>query len=96
MKLGLYTITYLGLWYQGPALTIEEAILRARRYGYDGLEIDGKRPHGNPLDLPSGRCVELGNARRIRGLKSTRSPRTTISAVRSRNIASRSCSTFAT
>ena len=96
MKLGLYTITYLGLWYKGPALTIEEAILRARRYGYDGIEIDGKRPHGNPLDLPSGRCARARrNARRIRGLKSTRSPRTTISAVRSRNIASRSCSTFA-
>src|SRR3954451_15191701 len=38
MKLGLYSITYLGLWYQGPALTIEDVILRARRYGYDGIE----------------------------------------------------------
>jgi sugar phosphate isomerase/epimerase len=59
MKLGLYSITYLGLWYQGPALTIEDVILRARAYGYDGVEIDGKRPHGNPLDLPAARCREL-------------------------------------
>ena len=69
MKLGLYTITYLGLWYKGPALTIEEAILRARRYGYDGIEIDGKRPHGNPLDLPSGRCVELTQRAQDQGIE---------------------------
>jgi sugar phosphate isomerase/epimerase len=59
MKLGLYSITYLGLWYRGPALTLEEVIERAARFGYDGVEIDGKRPHGNPIDLPSARCREL-------------------------------------
>lgn len=59
MKIGLYSITYLGLWYRGPALTLEEVIGRARRFGYDGIEIDGKRPHGNPSDLPAARCVEL-------------------------------------
>jgi sugar phosphate isomerase/epimerase len=59
MNVGLYSITYLGLWYRGPALTIEEVIERARRFGYDGVEIDGKRPHGNPADLPAARCAEL-------------------------------------
>ena len=59
MKLGLYSITYLGVWYRGPALTHEEIIDRARQYGYEGIEIDGKRPHGNPLDLPAPRCREL-------------------------------------
>jgi sugar phosphate isomerase/epimerase len=59
MKIGLYSITYLGIWYRGPALTMEEMIDRARRFGYDGIEIDGKRPHGNPLDLPRARCLEL-------------------------------------
>ena len=59
MKLGLYSITYLGVWYRGPALTLEQVIDRARQYGYEGVEIDGKRPHGNPLDLPSARCGEL-------------------------------------
>src|SRR3954466_5597127 len=59
MKVGLYSITYLGLWYRGPALSMEEVIERARRFGYDGVEIDGKRPHGNPLDLPRRRCLEL-------------------------------------
>ena len=59
MKLGLYSITYLGVWYRGRALTLEEVIDRAKEYGYDGIEIDGKRPHGNPLDLPRRRCQEL-------------------------------------
>lgn len=59
MKLGLYSITYLGVWYRGPALTIEQLIDRAREYGYEGVELDGKRPHGNPLDLPAARCREL-------------------------------------
>jgi sugar phosphate isomerase/epimerase len=59
MKIGLYSITYLGIWYRGRALTLEEVIERARRFGYDGVEIDGKRPHGNPLDLPKPRCLEL-------------------------------------
>ena len=59
MKLGLYSITYLGVWYRGRALTVDELIDRARIYGYDGVEIDGKRPHGNPLDLPAARCRDL-------------------------------------
>ena len=59
MKLGLYSITYLGVWYPGRALTVEELIDRAKEYGYDGVEIDGKRPHGSPLDLPKRRCQEL-------------------------------------
>jgi sugar phosphate isomerase/epimerase len=59
MKLGLYSITYLGLWYRGEALPLPAMISRAKQYGYDGIEIDGKRPHGNPLDWPAARCREL-------------------------------------
>ena len=59
MKLGLYSITYLGLWYRGQALPLADMIVRAKQYGYDGIEIDGKRPHGNPLDWPTARCREL-------------------------------------
>jgi sugar phosphate isomerase/epimerase len=59
MKIGLYSITYLGIWYRGEALTLPELIKTAKRFGYDGIEIDGKRPHGNPLDWPTRRCREL-------------------------------------
>jgi sugar phosphate isomerase/epimerase len=59
IKVGLYSITYLGVWYRGGALSVEQVIDRAKRFGYDGVEIDGKRPHGNPLDLPKNRCEEI-------------------------------------
>ncbi len=59
IKVGLYSITYMGIWYRGKALTLEEVIQRAKQYGFDGLEIDGKRPHGNPLDMPAARCREI-------------------------------------
>jgi sugar phosphate isomerase/epimerase len=59
MKVGLYSITFLGLWYRGPALSLEQVVKKAKQLGYDGVEIDGKRPHGNPLDWPKRRCQEL-------------------------------------
>jgi len=69
MKLGLYSITYLGVWYRGGALTLEQVIARAKKYGYDGVEIDGKRPHGNPLDMPKSRCRDLVRYARDRGIE---------------------------
>jgi len=59
MKIGLYSITYLGCWYRGEALTLPELIRTAKKFGYDGVEIDGKRPHCNPLDWPKNKCQEL-------------------------------------
>jgi len=59
MKVGLYSITFLGIWFRGESPTMEEQIQLAKEYGYDGFEIDGKRPHGNPLDWPTKRCKEF-------------------------------------
>lgn len=59
VKIGLYSITYGGVWYRGDALTLEQVIERARKFGYQGVEIDGKRPHGDPLDMPKARCQQL-------------------------------------
>lgn len=59
MKVGLYTITYLGVWYRGNALPLKDVIKRAKKYGYDGVEIDGKCPHGHPLMLSKDSCKEL-------------------------------------
>jgi sugar phosphate isomerase/epimerase len=59
MKIGLYSITFLGVWYRGEALSLEDLVKTAGKYGYDGVEIDGKRPHGNPLDWPAKRCRAL-------------------------------------
>ncbi len=59
IKVGLYSITFLGVWYRGEALSLTNIIKTAKKYGYSGIEIDGKRPHGNPLDWPVQKCKEL-------------------------------------
>lgn len=59
VKIGLYSITYGGVWYRGDALTVEQVIERAKKFGYRGVEVDVKRPHGNPLDMPKARCQQL-------------------------------------
>ena len=43
---------------RGLALAAD-VIKKAKEYGYDGIEIDGKRPHGSPLDWSAARCREL-------------------------------------
>src|ERR1043166_7401769 len=55
----LYSVTYIGLWYRGDALTVEEVLERAKAFGYGGIEIEAKRPHGFPLDWPAGRRREF-------------------------------------
>ena len=69
VKIGLYSITYGGVWYRGDALTVEQVIERARKFGYQGVEIDGKRPHGNPLDMPKARCQQLRNMAADQGIE---------------------------
>jgi len=69
MKVGLYSITFLGVWYRGEALALPELVRSAREYGYDGIEIDGKRPHGNPLDWPRKRCKELRSIAKGEGVE---------------------------
>jgi sugar phosphate isomerase/epimerase len=68
-KVGLYSITFLGVWYKGDALTLEETILKAKKLGFEGIEIDGKRPHGNPLDMPTKRCREIQSRANDQGLE---------------------------
>jgi sugar phosphate isomerase/epimerase len=50
MRPALYSVTYSGLWYDDRALSLEEVIVRAAEVGFGAVEIDGKRPHGFPLD----------------------------------------------
>jgi len=69
VKIGLYSITYGGVWYRGGALSVEQVVTRACRFGYQGVEIDGKRPHGDPLDLPPARCRDLQHFAADRGIE---------------------------
>jgi len=60
IKIGLYSISCSGVWFNDrPALTVEEFIDTAKKFGYTGVEIDLKRPHGSPLDLNTKRCKEI-------------------------------------
>jgi sugar phosphate isomerase/epimerase len=69
IKLGLYSISYGGIWYKGSALTFDELCKRARDYGFDGVELDNKRPMGNPLDLNQPKREEMRNSLARYGLE---------------------------
>ena len=59
IKPALYSVTYLGLWYRGEALSVEQLLERAKTFGYEAVELEAKRPHGFPLDWPKNRCTEF-------------------------------------
>lgn len=59
IKIGLYSISYGGTYYKGKALSFEETAKRAKQYGYEGVELDNKRPMGNPMDLSKSRRDEM-------------------------------------
>src|SRR5215831_15478392 len=51
MKFAMLSVTYGGLFYRGPALSLEQQIHKAKQLGFDGLAIETKRPIASPLDL---------------------------------------------
>ena len=40
MKFGLLSVTYAGLFYEGPALSVEQQIRKARHLGFEGLALE--------------------------------------------------------
>ena len=57
MKTGLHTITYAGLFYDGPALTLEEQTAKAAEYGFESVEVMAKRAVASPFDMTPDRCA---------------------------------------
>lgn len=51
MKIGLYSVTYRGVWYGGPALDVFATLRLAKEQGWEGLELDCDRPHAAPMDF---------------------------------------------
>jgi sugar phosphate isomerase/epimerase len=69
IKLGLYSISYGGIWYKGSALSFDELCRYAKEYGFEGIELDNKRPMGNPMDLSQRRREEMRNSLEKYGLE---------------------------
>ena len=62
MKIGIYSVTYRGVWYRGEALNVFSLMRLAKQQGWEGVEFDAERPHAAPMDLrPDDR-------KRLRGL----------------------------
>lgn len=51
MKIGIYSITYRGVWYKGEALDAFQLARLAKSQGWEGLELDTERPHAAPMDM---------------------------------------------
>ena len=51
MKIGLYSITYRGVWYRGGPVDVFSLVRLAKEQGWEGLELDAERPHAAPMDL---------------------------------------------
>jgi sugar phosphate isomerase/epimerase len=69
MKISLYTITLNGGYYGGPAVPLLEIFPKAKAWGYDGIEIEAKRPHGSPLDLDTATRRAIRQAADDNGLE---------------------------
>jgi len=68
MKVGLYTVTFSGAWYEGPGLALDQVLELAKAMGYSGVEIGAKRPHANPMDLDAKARERIRHQARDLGL----------------------------
>ncbi len=59
MKFALLSVTYGGLFYKGPALSLERQIYKVKELGFDALAIETKRPVASPLDLSKADRVRI-------------------------------------
>ncbi len=51
MKIGLYSVSYRGVWYKGDAINVFDLMPLAKQQGWEGIELDTERPHAAPMDL---------------------------------------------
>lgn len=57
MKISLHSISYAGIFYEGPALSLEQIIDKAVDFGYEGVEVMAKRPVASPFDFDTDRAL---------------------------------------
>ena len=59
MKICLHSISYSGLFYDGPPVPLEDQIEKIAKIGYEGIEVAAKRPLASPLDMDSAKVERL-------------------------------------
>jgi sugar phosphate isomerase/epimerase len=69
MKIGLYSVTYRGVWYRGDAVDVFGLVRLAKQQGWEGLELDTERPHAAPMDLSGDDRRRLRDLARDLGLE---------------------------
>ena len=68
MRIGIYSVTYRGIWYKGPALDVFNLLQTARKQGWEAVELDTERPHAAPMDLSAEDRKRLKGLSRELGL----------------------------
>lgn len=68
MRLGLFSVSYAGLWGQHK-LDAEGFIAKAAELGYDSVTMMGKRPHLSPLDADAETMASLRAALKGHGIR---------------------------
>jgi len=69
MKIGLHSLTYAGLFYEGRSLTLEEIIERAADFGYEGVEVIGKAPVCSPFEFDERRARQARDFAEKKGVE---------------------------
>jgi len=68
MQLGLFSISYGGLWGQAT-LDLPAFVRQAAELGFDSVMLAGKRPHLSPLDYDKSAVSRLGDELKAVGVK---------------------------
>lgn len=68
MQLGLFSVSYAGLWGQA-ALDPRAFVRKAAELGFDAVMLAGKRPHLSPLDADEATLAALRDELRTAGVK---------------------------
>ena len=68
MQIGLFSISYGGLWGQAT-LDLRAFVRKAASLGYDAVMLAGKRPHLSPLDMTPDAIAALRDELQTAGVK---------------------------
>jgi sugar phosphate isomerase/epimerase len=68
MELGLFSVSYAGLWGQA-ALDLRAFVRKAAELGFDAVMLAGKRPHLSPLDADEAVVAALADDLRTAGVR---------------------------